>query len=300
MSTDIVAIDVGGTTLKGARYGLDGLLAVATAPTPRTDVVRAIVELSTRLRSGQTGAVGVVVPGLVDEATGTVRYAANLNWRDVPLRHALASALELPIALGHDVAEAARAEAAASGSSDLLFVALGTGIGAAHVVAGMPRRGAAGYAGELGHLIVRPDGEACGCGRQGCLEAYASATAVARRYAAAGGRTGLDARAVVACAVQDQAAGAVWRDATHCLGEALAAATLLVDPGEIVLGGGLADAGDALLAPVRAALAAALPWRPPPDVRAGLLGSRAGLRGAAELAWRTVGAKVTLDEGCPA
>ncbi|QOC95121.1 ROK family protein [Micromonospora craniellae] len=132
-------------------------------------------------------ALGIVVPGVVDEARGVAVWSANVGFREVPLRTLATARLGLPTALGHDVRAGGLAEARLGAGRDaghVLFVAIGTGIAAAHVVAGSAATGAHGAAGELGHILVRPDGPPCGCGRAGCLESVASASAVARRYAA--------------------------------------------------------------------------------------------------------------------
>ena len=139
-------------------------------------------------------------------------------------------------------------------------------------------------AGELGHVPVHPGGEPCACGQRGCLEVYASASGIARRYSA---RTGASATAaeVVARAASDVLAGAVWQEAVDALALALTTATMLVDPGAIVLGGGLAGAGAALRDPLAAALSEHLRWRPAPPVEVSPIADRLGLLGAAQLAW---------------
>jgi glucokinase len=174
---------------------------------------------------------------------------------------------------------------------------------------GRPFLGAHGRAGELGHVVVEPDGPPCGCGARGCLEAIASAAAIERGYAAAGGGrsggegaggavdegdgAGADARASgreVAALAQagDPVASEVWARAARALGAALADAVALLDPGLVVVGGGLAEAGAQLLDPVAAELAARSRLGPPPRVVAAELGADAGCRGAALLAWRTL------------
>jgi glucokinase len=286
---DVIAIDAGGTLIKAARCGPAGLGPVLRRPTP-ADALAGVCAVAAELAGAEpVGAAAVVTPGLVDSSTGVVRYAANLGWRDVALRAAVEQALGVPVAIGHDVAAAATAEAAATGADDLLLVGIGTGIAAAHVVDGEVRGGATGSAGELGHTVVQPDGDRCTCGRRGCVEAYASATGIARRYSAVTG-VAVDA-AEIAARTGDPVALQVWAEATAALGEALATATLLVDPGVIVLGGGLAAAGERLLTPVRAVLSAALVFRPPPPVRLAALGPDAGLHGAAALARRILDTK---------
>ncbi|NJP69202.1 ROK family protein, partial [Streptomyces sp. ventii] len=174
-------------------------------PTPRDGggraVLDAVLEFAGDLRKESLRrfgsapvAAGVAVPGIVDSEEGLVRYAANLGWRDLPLRRLLAERLDgVPVALGHDVRTGGLAEGrlgAGSGADRFFFVALGTGISGAIGIDGRVEPGAHSGAGEIGHLVVRPDGPACGCGQRGCLEAVASASAVGRDWADAGGGPG--------------------------------------------------------------------------------------------------------------
>jgi glucokinase len=235
----------------------------------------------------------VVVPGSVDVETGTALYAANIGWRDVPLRDLLAADLGVPVVLEHDVRAAGLAECLlgrARGVSDCLVVVIGTGIAGVIVSHGVPVRGATSLAGEIGHVPVYPDGEMCACGQRGCLETYASGAAIARRYRARrGGAAALGAPDIAAARDTDPVADAVWREAMTALGIALASATMLLDPELFVLGGGLAAAGGALLDPVREELTGRLAWRPAPAVVLSTCGSRAGQLGAAILAWQAAG-----------
>ena len=275
---DVVAIDLGATTIKGARCDASGtVIAELVVPTPRgAAAIEAVRKVAAELAGADTVAVGIASPGPVDERAGVVRSAVNLEWVDVPLRAIVSEDLSLPVALGHDVATAAIAEHAAHPREDLFFVALGTGIASAHVVGGVVQRGASAAAGELGHVLVRPGGLPCSCGGLGCLETVASGWAIERA-------AGMPVAAAVA------AAPAVWRAATEALGDALALAVALLDPAVIVLGGGISAAGDALLSPVRARVVAALPWRTAPPIELSVLGAAAGRRGAEMLAWRAVG-----------
>jgi glucokinase len=200
--------------------------------------------------------------------------------------------LGLPPLLEHDVRAAGVAERTlgiARGVGDWLLVVIGTGIAGVIHAGGRRVRGAGGVAGELGHVLVWPGGERCPCGQRGCLERYASASSIALRYGELGGRGGASARAVAAARATDPAAARAWREATEALAIAFVTCTMLLDPEMIVIAGGLSAAGDALLAPVRAELAARITWREPPPVRLSPLGARAGLIGAAVLAWRMVG-----------
>jgi glucokinase len=235
-------------------------------------------------------AVAVVVPGMVDAAAGIARYSVNLGWRDVPLRELLQQDVRVPLVIDHDVRAAGLAESVlgrARGEPDALLVVIGTGVAAVVIAVGQVVRGATGSAGELGHLIVHPGGEPCVCGQRGCLETYGSAGALQRRFAAVGGNG--TAAEIVAAAGTDPVAHRVWQEATDAIGRALAMATVVLDSGLIVLGGGLAEAGAALLEPVRASLAAELGWREAPDVELSSLASRAGRAGAAMLAWAAAG-----------
>ncbi|NMO49848.1 ROK family protein [Actinoplanes sp. TBRC 11911] len=304
----VLAVDVGGTTIKGAVADPDGrILHTLTAPTRADDdPVKAVRSLCVQLRDDAVRlgavpvAIGVVTPGLVDDESGVVRYAANLRFRDVPLRALIGADLELPVAVGHDARAAGVAEAVARGLDDFLLLPLGTGIAAAIVVRGVPLAGATFAAGEVGHMPVYPGGEACSCGQQGCLEVYASAGGLARRYARLSGSSGVDSQAIAALVGTDPVARSVWDDATRALGTALASLTLTLDPARIVLGGGLADAGDLFFTPVRDALRAALAWRSPPPVIRSVFGARAALVGAAVMARREAGLPVPDGWGAPA
>jgi glucokinase len=261
---------------------------VADGPDAVVAAVRAVVR---ELADG-AAAVGVVVPGVVDVPAGVARYATNLGWRDVPLARLLGEDTGLPVALEHDVRAAGIAERRAGGlrdARDALALVIGTGIAGVVVTNGDAVRGATDLAGEIGHVPVYPDGEVCACGQQGCLETYASAGAIARRYAARTGSTARGAEEIVGRLASDPDAAAVWGDAVTALGIALATYTLLLDPERIVLSGGLAAAGPVLLDGVVAELGRRLLWRPVPPVAISPLAGRAGLRGAALLAWDAAG-----------
>ncbi|MEU7848812.1 ROK family protein [Micromonospora parva] len=315
----VVALDVGGTGMKCAVVRPDG--AVVRAERHPTDaargpaaVVGTILDVAEGLADkaradGLTPiAVGIAVPGVVDEARGVAVWSANVGFRDVPVRDLAVARLGLPTALGHDVRAGGLAEArlgAGRGSGHVLFVAIGTGIAAAHVVDGMAVVGAHGAAGEIGHILVRPDGPRCGCGRPGCLEAVASAAAVGRRYAELAGQSA-DAAVTAAevaeppvtaaevaqrAATGEPLAGQVWREAIDALADGLASGQALFDVATIVLGGGLAQAGDRLLTPLRAAMRDRMTFHREPQLVAAALGDEAGCLGAALLALDAVGVR---------
>lgn len=295
----VIAVDVGGTTIKGAVVGADGgLRRELIRPTPVADgpdaVVAELLAIIFELAgAGSPGAraVGLVVPGIVDAAAGRAVFSANVGFRDLPLRDLVHEAVGLPTLLEHDVFAAGVAErtvGAAAGVDDHLVAVIGTGIAGVLHVAGRPVRGALGVAGELGHIPVWPGGEHCPCGQRGCLERYASAAAIARRYAELGGAPGLTAEEVAVRRSTDPAARRIWQEAAEALAIALVTCTMLLDPALIVVAGGLSAAGDALRAPVAAELAERIAWREPPALRLSPLGGRAGLIGAAILARRLV------------
>jgi glucokinase len=300
MSDDVViALDVGGTGMKCALVRPDGMvhhgerhptLAARGPGAVTANILDIAAGLADRARAdGLTPvAAGVAVPGVVDEETGVAVWSSNVGFRDVPLRALVADRLGVPAALGHDVRAGGTAEArlgAGRGVRHVLFIAIGTGIAAAHVVDGKAFAGAHGAAGEVGHVIVRPGGPECGCGARGCLESVASASAIGRRYAELSGITGAAAIDVAARAAAGEAlAGAVWRDALEALADGLLTAQALYDAGMIVLGGGLAEAGEALLAPLHSALDQRTTFHRLPRLTRADLGDNAGCLGAALLA----------------
>ncbi|MFF8832337.1 ROK family protein [Streptomyces sp. NPDC015131] len=288
--------------MKAALVGTDGaLLYEARRATGRERGPDAVVETilgfaaelyahgRERYGSGAVAA-GIAVPGIVDPDRGVAVYAANLGWRDVPLRTLLARRLGgLPVALGHDVRAGGLAEGrvgAGRGADRFLFVPLGTGIAGAIGIGGAIEAGAHGYAGEIGHIVVRPGGPACGCGQRGCLETLASAAAVSRAWAAASGDPEADA-ADCAKAVEsgDERAVRVWRDAVDALADGLVTALTLLDPRTLIIGGGLAEAGETLFTPLRAAVGERVTFQKLPAIVPAALGDTAGCLGAGLLAW---------------
>ncbi|MEU7002888.1 ROK family protein [Nonomuraea sp. NPDC046570] len=294
MSSYVVALDVGGTSMKGGLVSESGeVLLTERRPTPRADgpdvvvgVIREfIADLAARGGGGPAG-VGLAVPGLV--TADTALYSANIGWRDVPAT--AFTGLDVPVMLGHDVRTGGLAESvlgAGRGMTDFLFLPIGTGIAGAMIVHGEPYGGAEGWGGEIGHIPVFPDGEPCACGQFGCLETYASAASVGRRYSQRSGVAGAKAEEVVSS--DDPLAIEVWDEAVEALSLALATYTLLLDPSMIVLGGGLAEAGPALFDPVRTRLVKRLAFREAPPLVGSALGVNAGMLGAALLGWRAAG-----------
>ncbi|MFI8452687.1 ROK family protein [Streptomyces erythrochromogenes] len=305
----VIALDVGGTGMKAALVADDGtLLHEARRATGRERGPDAVVEtiqdfaaelLATgRERFGRAAsAAGVAVPGIVDADNGIAVYAANLGWRDVPLRALLTARLGgIPVALGHDVRTGGLAEGrigAGRGADRFLFVPLGTGIAGAIGIAGRIEAGAHGYAGEIGHIVVRPGGPDCGCGQRGCLETLASAAAVSRAWAAASGDPAADAAdCAKAVASGDARAGEVWLAAVGALADGLVTAITLLDPRTLIIGGGLAEAGETLFTPLRKAVEERVTFQRLPHIVPAALGDTAGCLGAGLLAWDLLATEV--------
>ncbi|WP_329457236.1 ROK family protein [Streptomyces sp. NBC_01497] len=306
----VIALDVGGTGMKAALVGADGVLLHETRrPTGRERgpeaVVETIVGFAAELyaygveRFGEGArAAGVAVPGVIDTERGIAVYAANLGWHDVPLRDLIGERLGgIPVALGHDVRTGGLAEGrlgAGRGSDRFLFMPIGTGIAGAIGIDGAIEAGAHGVAGEIGHVVVRPGGAECSCGQRGCLEMYGSARAVTRAWAEASGDPEADAAdCAKAVASGDPAAVEVWRDAVDALSAGLVTALTLLDPRTLIIGGGLAEAGDTLFEPLRAAVAAKVTFQKLPTIVPAALGDTAGCLGAGLLAWDLLASEVS-------
>ncbi|WP_431877216.1 ROK family protein [Micromonospora marina] len=298
----VVALDVGGTGMKCALVRPDGTTVhterhatgAQRGPEAVAGTILDVAEgLAGKARAdGRTPvACGIVVPGVVDEARGVAVWSANVGFRDVPLRELAGTRLGLPAALGHDVRAGGLAEARLGAGRDadqVLFVAIGTGIAAAHVVGGSAATGAHGAAGEIGHILVRPGGPRCGCGRTGCLEAVSSASAIGRRYAELSGSPTTAAQVADRAAAGEPLAVEVWREAVEALADGLATGQALYDVSTVVLGGGLAQAGPRLFGPLRTALRERLTFHREPRLVAADLGDEAGCLGAALLALDTL------------
>lgn len=308
----IVSLDIGGTNSRGEVLTWNGdsyseSLATATLPTPTGDgdaAVRTIVALIEQLLANLSdsqrecvAAVGVGVPGLIDSEAGVVRLAANLGWRNRALAAEVQQAVGYPVYVTHDVTAAGIAEqrlGAGHNSQDVMAVFLGTGIAAAFVSGGQLVRGGQiddetrQPAGEIGHLPIVLDGLLCACGQHGCFEMYASARSFGRMYTEALGidvpspetKTSLD---LVKALDHDSIAREVWQKCTRYLAHGLIAASMPTGPSLIILGGGLAAAGDVLVDAVRAQFASMATVLTVPSIVTAQLGQRAGTLGVALL-----------------
>ncbi|WP_411719949.1 ROK family protein [Mycetocola sp.] len=300
----VLAFDVGGTDTKAGLFDEEGSLReVVRVPTPySTDgsgdaVLTQLSVLTNRFAARHPDivprAAGLIVPGLVDDDAGVGVYAENLGWRNVPFRDAASSTLGLPVAFTHDVRAAGTAEyrlGAAGRFGNVMVVVIGTGIASAIFLDGKPYS-ASGFAGEIGHAVVDVGGVPCACGGNGCLEAIASAGAIARLYNRNAASPVAGAREVLELARSgNRAAASVWNTATDALGLALSQAVALLAPEAIVLGGGLAQAGNALFAPVEERMNSLLTFHRRPVLLPATVGENAGLVGAA------LGARQRLTE----
>lgn len=295
----VAAVDVGGTRLKAALVDESlTVRAASTSPTPAGladdigSVVEAVVgDLVDRAAEGGTSlrtvGCGVVVPGLTDTGRGVGVLSVNLGWRDLPVRDPVAARLGVPTVLGHDVRAGLLAEArvgVARGARNVLFVAVGTGIAGALMLDGSVIT-AEGRAGELGHVVVDPEGPACPCGATGCLETVASASALERRFAARTGRRAGAEEIAREAAAGEPEASAEWARTTSALAQAVVATVTITGVDLVLVGGGLAESGETLLGPLRAEVTRRLTFQRVPRVERAALGDRAGCLGAACLAW---------------
>lgn len=289
--------DVGGTDIKAGLCAPDGSLhAVLRAPTPRTGEADAAAildqlevlggRLATQLPDLRPVAAGIVVCGTVDERAGLGTYSANLDWRDVPFRDICAARFGIPTGFGHDVGAAGEAELAFGAGRELgekrrnsAVLVIGTGIAGALFVDGR-RLDAGGYAGEIGHAAV-PGGRSCPCGAQGCLETVVSAAAIARHYTEATGNPAAGGREVLErLRAGDPEAVRIWDAAVEALAYSIAQLCSIIGSEAIVIGGGLAQAGEDLLSPLRSAVHARLSYHRRPVIVQARLGQDAGLMGA--------------------
>ncbi|NUW44180.1 ROK family protein [Nonomuraea rhodomycinica] len=274
----VLALDIGGTKLAVGVVTPDGRVhGWQSAPTRREEGPEAVL---TRLfdlgrkavaEAGRltVGAVGISCGGPLDAAAGVVQSPPHLpGWADVPVRALASEAFEVPAVLENDATAGALAEfrhGAGRGTATMVYLTVSTGVGGGTVVGGRLHRGAAGNGGELGHLVVRPGGRRCACGRLGCVEAYASGTAIAgrAREALAEGRPSSlaalpapTARDVgEAAAAGDPLAVEIWDESVRALGAAVTDLVNVFEPDLVVLGGGVARAGERLIGPVAAMVA---------------------------------------------
>jgi glucokinase len=269
-----IGLDIGGTKIAGAVVDEHGnVLAEGVEPTPEKSdaesVAKVLLTMIERFRSrNEVVTIGVGAAGMVEWPAGKMLWAPNNAYRDWPVREQLEKATNLPVTVDNDANVAALAEARLGEPyPNMVLVTVGTGIGGGLVMDGRIYRGPTGLGAELGHIILNPDGPRCGCGNHGCFEAYASGTALTRmgRDAAADAPDGLIARLgaeagevtghTVVKAVQqgDETAKALFARLGRWLGVGIASLANIFEVDAVVVGGGLVETGELLLAPARAA-----------------------------------------------
>lgn len=306
---EAIGLDVGGTKIAAVRIRADGeIVARETLPTPADDMeetLRSMISAAQAVRTAAVAVVGIGAAGLVEKGTGILTFAPNLAWRNVPISERVGGELGLPTLTDNDANMAAWGEhrfGAGRGHDDILLVTVGTGIGGGIVAGGKVFRGAHGFAGEIGHIIVEPGGPVCGCGNRGCWEQVASGHAIERagREAVvdhpysniatlAGGDPAKVTGQLVTQAARegDPVARGIFAVVGTRLGEGIAGLVNVLDPDIVVVGGGAIAAGEMLLATARSAFGEAVEgpeYRPEVPIVAAQLGNDAGAVGAAALA----------------
>ena len=308
-----IGVDVGGTKIAAGVVDDDGkVLQTIRRDSPAADrqaIIDTITTVVRRLREDfpDVATVGIGAAGFVSSDRNTMAHGTNLDWTGMRIGDVISEGVGLPVVVENDANAAGWAEArfgAGAGKRNVLVVTLGTGVGGAVVIDGRLVRGAAGFAAEIGHINVEPDGRPCGCGQRGCLERYGSGTALgvngwelarfqpsyaARIIELSGGNPEhISGKAVTAAAREgDPAALECYARLGRALGQGLADLAAVLDPEVIVMTGGLTEAGPILLEPVTAAFRAHLTAharRPEIPVRISSAGQDAGLVGAADLA----------------
>lgn len=307
-----IGVDIGGTKIAAGVVDDDGrIIASTTRTTPATDpelIEAAVAAAVSELRQNHdVVGVGVGAAGFIDADRRTVVFAANLAWRDRPLADELERMVSLPVVVENDANAAGWGEfrfGAAKDADHMLMLTVGTGLGGAMVHDGRLLRGASGMAGEVAHVTAVPDGQWCGCGRRGCLEQYTAGTALVRTarkrassgdpalgplvQAAGGTAKGIDGPLITRLAQHgDPASIELIAEIGRHLGTGVASLAAVLDPGVIVVGGGVSAAGDLLLDPARQAYTANLTaraFRPIAPWKLASMGNEAGIVGAADLA----------------
>jgi len=308
-----IGIDVGGTKILGGIVDAEGnILAKARQDTPKeggSALLKAIATVANELATKEKiAAVGLSIAGFVSSDRSTMLATPNIAGLDgVELQKPLEEAIKLPVRVENDANAAAWGEAifgAGRGCAHLMLLTVGTGIGGGIITNGQLYRGAFGVAAEFGHLRMVPNGLRCGCGSDGCFEKYASGSALLRvaveltqvdpsraaKLLALGDGTvgGIRGSHITEAALAgDEVALSAFAEIGEWLGTGIAMLSVVLDPERVIIGGGVIEATDLILAPTRNALMRHLPYamkRPAPAIVPAELGNNAGLVGAADLA----------------
>lgn len=294
-----IGIDIGGAD---TRIGLvdvhQKLIAWKTVRTnamrPAKEVIQEIGRTALSLLEEQGIAMeqcvgaGIGVPGTVDRKNGVVRYSNNIKWEDVDIAKEMGACLPIPIYIANDADCAALGEAAAGagrGCEDVILFTLGTGVGGGVILDGSIYEGSGISGSELGHMVIVENGEPCTCGRRGCLEAYASVPALIREALAATGKE-LTPEEIFAAAKEDPAVKEVVDTYIRRLGTGIVNAVNIFRPRLVLLGGRISEQGDVLIKPLEEQLRQGCFGGEKsgiPEIRTAVLGSHAGMIGAASL-----------------
>ena len=266
--TYVLGIDLGGSKIALGLVGPPNeILARRRIDTEADAGLRSVVEriaaeidaLKTALPPAESiAAVGVGAPGPVNHLTGELLTLVNLlGISNTPFRRALSERLSLPVVLDHDAKVAALGEfhyGAGRDRDSMIYIVIGTGVGAAIIYQGALLYGENNSAGECGHMTVDPNGHPCHCGSRGCLESYTSGPALSKHYAAATGEVITGANVTRRAQTGDETALNVFHEAGKALGIAIASLAMTLNIEQFVIGGSVAQAGDLLLAPARESL----------------------------------------------
>ena len=306
-----IGVDIGGTKIAAGVVDEQGaILERVKLATPKdsAQVAATIAEAVNTVRgSHEVEAVGLGAAGFVSADRATVLFAANMSWRNEPLRERIEGLVELPVVVENDANVAAWGEArfgAGNAQDNVVLLTIGTGVGGGVIIGGRLLRGHFGIGAELGHYRAVPDGLPCGCGQHGCLEQYASGSALTRIVKAGAGREPERAKKLLslgdgtpegivgshiteAAREGDPVALEGFTEIAQWIGQGMADMTAILDPGVFILGGGVSEAGEILAAPARARYLEQVPahgQRPVAEVVIATLGPDAGIIGAADLA----------------
>lgn len=309
-----IGVDLGGTNIAVGIVDKDGkILAEASVKTLAdrhwSEVIKDMgrcIQMALdkgNFKVDDVASIGIGIPGVANQETGVVIFCTNLGWANVPLRDELQKYINKPVYIDNDANVAALAEnyaGVSAGCKSSVFITLGTGVGGGIVIDGKPWGGAHNRAGEIGHMMLIPDGVPCTCGNNGCIERYCSATALIRMGKQAcmgypnceimnlcgGDPDKISAKTVIdAAKAGDKVAVRIFDEYTKYLTLMVNTITAFFDPEMIVIGGGVSHAGEILINPIREQLPRYIMFKaiPAPRIELARLGNEAGIIGAAML-----------------
>ena len=294
MISNVIGVDVGGTKILAGVVGRDGMVVThrehATPLESEAELLDGLETAVRELLDESVGAVGFGIPSRIDQRAGVALGSVNVPLVEVPFRDVMRERLGLPVEIDNDANAAAIAEwrvGAGRGTTDMIMLTLGTGVGGGLILAGRPYRGSIGAGGELGHMVIVHDGVLCSCGGHGHLESYVSGKAADEVAREAFGPAA-DAHRLVRLANEgDAKAIELLTEIGRKLGSGLGSLVNTFDPQLIVVGGGFAAAGELLLAPAREVMEREMlkPIREEVRVVRAELGTSAGMIGAAMVAF---------------